>query len=82
VDFWSNAPSELSADATEAMMAQDRAEVLVTALWQIAAQAIRDRLDGGSKAALLAARAHAVEYMHGELADIARQTHNDIWLTD
>jgi hypothetical protein len=55
----------------------DRAETLVTALWQIAAQAIRDRLDGGSKAALRAAKAHAVEYVRDKLADIERQTYDD-----
>jgi hypothetical protein len=63
-------------------MAQDRAEVLVTALWQIAARAIRDRLDGGSKAALRAAKVHAVEYVRDELADIERQASADRHLAD
>ena len=56
----------------------DRAEALVTALLQIAVRAIRDRLDGGSKAALRAARAHAVEYVRDEIADIERQIYDDI----
>jgi hypothetical protein len=60
----------------------DRAEVVVTALWQIAAQAIRDRLDGGSKAALRAARTHAVECVRNELAAIERQIYDDIRLRD
>jgi hypothetical protein len=63
-------------------MGQDRAEVLVTALWQIAARAIRDRLGGGSTAALRAAKAHAVEYVRGELADIERQARADRHLAD
>ena len=60
----------------------DRAEALVTTLWQIAVQAIRDRLDGGSEEALRAARAHAVEYVRGELADLERQVANDIRLRE
>jgi hypothetical protein len=60
----------------------DRAEVLVTTLWGIAARALRDRLAGGSKAALRAARAHAVECVRDELADIERQVRNDIRVRD
>jgi hypothetical protein len=60
----------------------DRADVLVTALWQIAAMAIRARLDGGSETALHATRAHAVEYVRGELADMERQVRDDIRLRD
>jgi hypothetical protein len=60
----------------------DRAEVLVTALLQIAVQAIRARLAGGSTEALRAARAHAVEYVRGELADLERQVCNDIRLRE
>jgi hypothetical protein len=60
----------------------DRADVLVTAILQIAVQAIRARLDGGSETALHATRAHAVEYVRGELADLERQVRDDIRLRD
>ena len=58
----------------------DRADVLVTALWQIAVHAIRARLDGGSKEALRAARAAAVEHVRTEFANLERQVRNDIRL--
>jgi hypothetical protein len=58
----------------------DRADVLVTALWQIAAMAIRARLDGGSETVLRAARAAAVELVRTELANLERQVRKDIRL--